>query len=188
MNLLTVKRQPSCQPHRQGIFFKMEINSSFVMFINKIITMTIINIITIIKINHLKRAVTSPINIIIIIFYRRGLYNQRLTRLSNLRMMALSWLLIRFLWLNQVSSMLQSFLGYILRSLLGLFMRFGRMILKSCFLSRSSFIYPQELCPLRCLTSARAVGFPLSGFSISASPSAFSSSSCWSSTSSSAQP
>ena len=75
----------------------MEINSSFVMFINKIITMTIINIITIIKINHLKRAVTSPINIIIIIFYRRGLYNQRLTRLSNLRMMALSWLLIRFL-------------------------------------------------------------------------------------------
>ena len=75
----------------------MEINSSFVMFINKIITITIINIITIIKINHLMRAVTSPINIIIIIFCRRGPYNQKLTRLSNLRMMALSWLLIRFL-------------------------------------------------------------------------------------------
>ena len=73
----------------------MEINSSFV--INKIITMTIINIITIIKTNHLMRAVTSPINIIIIIFCRRGPYNQKLTRLSNLRMMALSWLLIRFL-------------------------------------------------------------------------------------------
>ena len=75
----------------------MEINSSLVMFINKIITMTIINIITIIKINHLKRAVTSPISVIIIIFCRPGPYNQRLTRLSNLRMMALSWLLIRFL-------------------------------------------------------------------------------------------
>ena len=67
------------------------------MFINKIITMTIINIITIIKINHLKRAVTSRINIMIIIFCRPGLFNQRLTRLSNLRMTALSWLLIRFL-------------------------------------------------------------------------------------------
>ena len=67
------------------------------MFINKIITMTIINIITIIKINHLKRAVTSRINIMMIIFCRHDLYNQRLTRLSNLRMTALSWLLIRFL-------------------------------------------------------------------------------------------
>ena len=67
------------------------------MFINKIITMTIINIITIIEINHLMRAVTSRIIITIIIFCRRGLFNQRLTRLSNLRMMALSWLLIRFL-------------------------------------------------------------------------------------------
>ena len=188
MNLPTVKRQPSCQPRRQGTIFKMEINTSFVIFINKIITMTIINIITIIKTNHLMRAVTSPINIIIIIFCRRGPYNQKLTRLSNLRMMALSWLLIRFLWLNQVSSMLQSFLGYILGNLLGLFLRLGRMVLNSCFLSRSLFIYPQELCPLRCLTSAKAVGFPLSGFSISASPSAFSSSSCWSSTSSSVQP
>ena len=67
------------------------------MFINKIITMTIINIIIIIKTNHLMRAVTSPINIIIIIFCRPGPYNQRLTRLSNLRMMAPLWLLIRFL-------------------------------------------------------------------------------------------